>query len=105
VVYFAAGAPPITRDQIRERVFQKETDCDVLVCYCFRYSRGALQRTDSLGRAAILADVVTGTQQGQCACEVRNPQGSCCLGNLRRLARKHREGAATGEERVCRTTS
>jgi hypothetical protein len=102
VVYFAAEAPPIIREQIRERVFQKESAPDVLVCYCFRYSRGALERTDSLGRAAILADVVAGTQQSQCACEVRNPQGSCCLGNLRRLAREHTDSSEAGEQGICR---
>lgn len=105
VVYFASEASPITCDQLRERVFQKALDPGVLACYCFRYSRGALQQADSITRAAILADVVAGTQQGQCACEIRNPQGSCCLGNLRRLAREHREGAAICEERACRTTS
>jgi hypothetical protein len=26
-----------------------------------------------------------GTRQGQYACDLRNPQGSCCLGNARRL--------------------
>lgn len=87
VVYYAAGSPPITRDQLRERVFQKEPAPDVLVCYCFRYSLGTLQRSDGAGRAAILADIIAGTRQGQCACELRNPQGSCCLGNVRRLLR------------------
>ena len=98
VVYFAAGAVPITCNQLRERVYQKAPDPDVLVCYCFRYSRGAFQHTDSVGRAAILADVVGGTRQGQCACEVRNPQGSCCLGNLRRLLHEPADSFAECEE-------
>jgi Zinc binding domain len=97
VVYFAVGAPLITCDQLRERVFQKAPDPDVLVCYCFRYSRGVLQQTDRVGRAAILADVITGTRQGQCACEIRNPQGSCCLGNLRRLLREQTDSFAEYE--------
>jgi hypothetical protein len=59
----------------------------VLVCYCFRYRADTLQRSGSAERAAILADIVAGTQQGQCACQIRNPQGSCCLGNVRRLIR------------------
>jgi len=87
VVYFTAGSPPILRGQVRERVFQKEPAPDVLVCHCFRYSRVVIQRSDRAGRAAILADIVAGTRQGQCACELRNPQGSCCLGNVRTLLR------------------
>lgn len=85
VVYFAADAPAITRDQIHERVFQKEPMGDVLVCYCFRYPVGLLQQIDQDQCAAILAEIVAGTQHGRCACAIRNPQGSCCLGNVRRL--------------------
>lgn len=87
VVYYAAGSPPILHGQVRERVFQKEPAPDVLVCHCFRYSLGALQWSDAASRAAILADIVAGTRQGQCACELRNPQGSCCLGNVRTVLR------------------
>lgn len=85
VAYFTWGAPPITCDQLREKVFQKEFAEDVLVCYCFRYSRGALQSSYTAGSAALLAEIVAGARQGQCACEVRNPQGRCCLGNVRHL--------------------
>lgn len=85
VVYYATGSLPILRGQVRERVFQKEPAPDVLVCHCFRYGLGTLQRSDAAGRAAILADIIAGTRQGLCACELRNPQGSCCLGNVRRL--------------------
>ncbi len=87
VVYYASGSPPILRGQVRERIFQKERAPDVLVCHCFRYSLGRLQWSDEAERAAILADIIAGTRQGQCACELRNPQGSCCLSNVRRLLR------------------
>lgn len=99
VVYFAADVPAITRDQIRERVFQKEPLGDVLVCYCFRYPVGLLLQSDQEQRAAILAEVVAGTQHGRCACAIRNPQGSCCLGNVRRLLarRESREQSDTAE--------
>jgi hypothetical protein len=98
VVYYAAGSPPILRGQVRERVFQKEPAPDVLVCHCFRYSLGALQQSDEVGRAAILADIVAGTRQGQCACELRNPQGSCCLGNVRTVFRGDEPIIAQGTE-------
>lgn len=97
VVYFAADAPAITRDQIRERVFQKEPLDDVLVCYCFRYPVGLLRQSDPDQRAAILAEIVAGIQQGRCACTIRNPQGSCCLGNVRGLlaGRERRDPGAS----------
>lgn len=85
IVYYAANAEPITSDQVRERVFQKEPTGEVLVCYCFRYRVAALQQADQTEQAAILASITAGIQQGQCACELRNPQGRCCLGNVRRV--------------------
>jgi hypothetical protein len=43
-------------------------------------------RAASLGaRTAIVDDINTGISAGQCACDLRNPQGSCCLGNVRGL--------------------
>jgi hypothetical protein len=83
---------------VRERVFQKEPAPDVLVCYCFRYSRVTIQQSDGAGRAAMLADIVAGTRQGQCACELRNPQGSCCLGNVRTLLRSGEPSTEQGTE-------
>lgn len=88
VVYYAVGAPPIMRSQVRERFFPKEAAPDVLVCHCFRHSVGAIKQSNQAGRSGILADIVAGTQQGQCACKLRNPQGRCCLGDVRRLMRR-----------------
>jgi hypothetical protein len=33
-------------------------------------------------------DIDTGINTGQCACDLRNPQGSCCLGNVRGLIKR-----------------
>lgn len=96
VVYFASdGTHAFTTTQIRERVYQKEPEAsDVPVCYCFRHTTGAVCEAGEADRAAIVADITAGIQAGQCACEVRNPQGSCCLGNVRRLI-KHPEPMVT----------
>jgi hypothetical protein len=90
VVYFSAdGAQTFTTAQVRERVYQKEPDADeVFICYCFRHTAGELRRADPEARAAIVDDVQTGIDAGQCACDLRNPQGSCCLGNVRGLIRQ-----------------
>jgi hypothetical protein len=87
VVYFSAdGATHITEAQLRERVFQKHAEDDAtLVCYCFRHTVGALRGGDAAAQTAIVQNITLGTQIGRCACTIRNPQGSCCLGNVRRL--------------------
>ncbi len=95
VVYFTADSSQTFRaEDVRERVYQKEPDVDsVFVCYCFRHTVGEVREASSEARAAIEDDVNEGIQAGQCACDVRNPQGSCCLGNLRGLVKRLAETA------------
>lgn len=97
VVYFSAdGERRFTRDQLRERVFQKEPGAEeAWVCYCFRHTAGEVRAATPEAGQAILDDINAGIQAGQCACELRNPQGACCLGNVRDLMRL----AASGEAR------
>jgi hypothetical protein len=97
VVYFSPdGRNSFTIGDVRERVYQKEpTATDVPICYCFRHTVGALRMGSAEARAAILDDINTGIEIGQCACDLRNPQGACCLGNVRSLVRH-----ATRDRRV-----
>jgi hypothetical protein len=90
VVYFSTdGKQTFTVEQVRERVYQKEPEAeDVFVCYCFRHTAGEL-RADSLkGRSTIVEDINMGINAGQCACDLRNPQGSCCLGKVRGMIKR-----------------
>jgi hypothetical protein len=87
VVYFSAdGKYTFTIEQIRERVYQKEPEAEeVFICYCFRHTVGNFRTASSKLRIAIVDDINTGINAGQCACDLRNPQGSCCLGNVRSM--------------------
>ncbi len=84
VVYFSKdGAETYGAAELRERVYQKEPEAEeVFVCYCFRHRVGEIQRVSREERQELVQDVRDGIQQDQCACDLRNPQGSCCLGNL-----------------------
>src|SRR5207253_9763324 len=84
-VYFAPdGQQAFTVGQVRERVYQKEPDsADVQICYCFRYTAGDVRSAPPARQSMIIADINLGIQLGQCACDIRNPQGTCCLGNVR----------------------
>ena len=85
VYYSVDGLQLFTEADLRERVYQKHPlDKDIFVCYCFRHTLGnILSEGTSADPAAILADINHGIKNGQCACDIRNPQGSCCLGNVR----------------------
>jgi hypothetical protein len=90
VVYFAIdGSHVFTTEQVRERVYQKVPDqAGVFICYCFRHTVGDVRGATTEGQAALIADINAGIQAGQCACDLRNPQGSCCLGNVRTLIKQ-----------------
>ncbi len=89
-VYYDEEGGFFTEADLRERVHQKHPDADdVFVCYCYRHTPGSL-RADLAGRGRtdVIARITAGTLAGTCACDIRNPQGSCCLGNVRQLVRR-----------------
>ena len=101
VVYFSEdGTQTFTTDQIRERVYQKEPDSDdVFICYCFRHTPGSI-RADLIvtGESTVVEGINTGIQAGQCACDIRNPQGSCCLGNVSAFIKEIRQTVHHNDE-------
>jgi hypothetical protein len=90
VVYFSVDSEQIFKvEQVRERVYQKEPEAkDISVCYCFRHTVGEFLAALPKNRMILMEDIKTGINAGQCACDVRNPQGSCCLGNIRRMIKQ-----------------
>lgn len=75
---------------LREDVFQKHSDLDsTLVCYCFQHTVGSIHtEIERTGVSTVIDQITAGIQAGYCACDIRNPQGTCCLGNVRRLVQR-----------------
>ncbi len=91
VVYFTSdGTQIFSLSEVRERVYQKEPDSSsVLVCYCFRYTVGDIrQEAERTNTSPIVEAIHAGIRADQCACDWRNPQGDCCLGNIKTLVKK-----------------
>lgn len=86
VVYFCRpGQPVIVKGDLRVRVGQKETDPPVTVCYCFGYTLQSIEdEVQATGRTTVIERIKAEVKAGTCRCEVKNPQGSCCLGNVTR---------------------
>lgn len=85
VVYFSSdGRQTFTECELRERVYQKHpNDDEVFVCYCFRHTPGTIRAELRVsGVSTTVERINAGITAGQCACEIRNPQGNCCLGNV-----------------------
>ncbi len=88
VVYFTEDSKQLfSTADIRERVYQKEPESnDVLICYCFQHTLGEIrQKVAQSDESTVLEDINEGIRMEQCACDWRNPQGSCCLGNISRF--------------------
>lgn len=83
VVYFAETGTTFTTDDVRERVWQKEAPGDRTLCYCFGENEADISREiERTGRSEAVQRVRAHIAAKRCACEVRNPRGACCLGDL-----------------------
>lgn len=91
VVYFSEdGLQQFRKHEIREQVYQKEpANPAVLLCYCFQHTVGDLQiHLLESAENLIVENIKDGIKANQCACDWRNPQGDCCLGNVQQLIRQ-----------------
>lgn len=91
VVYYSAdSAQGFSENALREKVHQKHPeDEEAFVCFCFRHTPASIRKEiQTAGRSTVVESITEGIKAGQCACEVRNPEGSCCLGNVRQAVKK-----------------
>ena len=59
------------------------------VCYCFGYTEKSIRdEIEQTGASTATASITAEVKAGRCACEVRNPKGSCCLGDVARVERR-----------------
>ncbi len=90
VVYFDSAVPIVFEEAlVTVPVHAKHPeDGSVPVCYCFDHTpdtiRGEVTRT---GRSSASAIIAAEVKAGHCACEVKNPKGSCCLGDVATVER------------------
>ncbi|MBB6670707.1 putative iron-sulfur cluster-binding metallochaperone [Cohnella nanjingensis] len=91
-VYFNGNhSQTFAEDDLKVPVYQKNPSMDVPVCYCFDWTRERLMK--AAGTAQQPADQIKAhVQAGRCGCEVNNPQGACCLGNVNAFARDLNKG-------------
>ena len=89
-VYFPLDtqAPLFRRDDLMVRVGSKETAEPIPVCYCFGFTRKDIQREIAeTGLSTVANRISAEVKAGNCACEVKNPSGKCCLGDITRIAK------------------
>jgi hypothetical protein len=83
VVYFGGTGSHFGTADLRVPVWQKLPPGSRPVCYCFGESEASIRAEIKLAGQSLAVDRVREhIRAGRCACDVRNPRGTCCLGDV-----------------------
>jgi hypothetical protein len=83
VVYFGSNGQTFAVSDVRVPVWQKQPFGHRMICCCFDENEAAIrEEIERRGKSQAVERVRHHIQAGRCACEVRNPRGSCCLGDV-----------------------
>lgn len=89
VVYYGNGGTHFKVNDLRHFVSAKMTGDARPICYCFGFTEGnAREEIVRTGKSTIPATVSRLIKAGMCACEVRSPSGTCCLGEVNRTVKR-----------------
>ena len=91
VVYFPydSGAAVFQKPDLRVRVGLKETEDPLPICYCLEITRKDIwDEIHEAETTTVAGRIKAEVQAGHCACEVKNPSGKCCLGNVARVVQQ-----------------
>lgn len=82
VGYFSKKGKTISKDQLRSFTDLENNK----ICYCFDINTEQYVNSLKEGKAETIKKfVIQKTKVGDCACEIRNPSGQCCLASFKRL--------------------
>lgn len=96
VVYFDEAGHTYSRADIRVPVWQKEPFGARMICYCFGENEADIRaEMDATGNSEAAERVRAHIEAGRCACEVRNPRGVCCLGDVAEAVKRVGRGLRT----------
>jgi len=99
VVYYAPGVPQTFNcEDLTVRVGIKVTGPPHTICYCFGHTieslQGGVTRT---GRSEAVEAIQAAVKAGTCRCDVMNPSGRCCLGDVNKALKEITGAVVTGE--------
>ena len=85
--YFARGIT-IDKFELRVPVNFKEKNYEGAICNCFDHTVASIRaEIQSTGRSTATEMITKEVKAGRCACEVKNPAGICCLGDVIRAVK------------------
>jgi hypothetical protein len=70
-------------NDVKVNVHQKDNGREVPICYCFGWTKEKIDHWAEYGSGSSpIVQIKEHIQEKRCGCEINNPQGSCCLGNM-----------------------
>ena len=87
VVYFLPGQVVFRTDDLAIVVGLKEPGNPAApACYCFGWTPQRIRdEIEATGKSTAIEQIKVQVKASNCYCEVTNPQGSCCLGNVAKI--------------------
>lgn len=87
VVYYGSAGTVLTMSDLTVQPGFKDGS-DGLVCYCFLHRKYEIaSQLTKTGKTDVFDSIKREVEAGSCACEVRNPSGKCCLGEVQQAIR------------------
>ena len=88
VVYYSTAGRVFNVEDVRELITAKTSGDARPVCYCFGFTEGFIrQEIEQTGISTVPAQITQFIKEKLCVCEVRNPAGACCLGEINRTVK------------------
>ena len=83
VVYFDAAGSMFAHREVQVAIGDKDGAATATVCYCFGETLERMREEfRATGRVEAVSRVRAHIASRRCACDLRNPRGTCCLGDL-----------------------
>ena len=83
VVYFGDAGDHFRSEEIRVPVGHKQAPGSRHLCYCFGETEAVIRHElVQSGRADVVDRIREHIAAERCACDIRNPRGACCLGDV-----------------------
>ena len=82
----------VHKADVNIRVGIKEIGPPLPVCYCFGWTQEKIfNQIKQLGYSTAVQEISARVKARECACEIKNPSGRCCLGEVNKVVRKGME--------------
>ena len=99
MVYFSKTGTVYKKEDARARIGVKEMKGEIPVCYCFDITEDMIRSGfNGKGKTDFSEWISVEVKNGNCACDVRNPSGRCCLKAVNQVAKSAKECCELSKE-------